>query len=305
MISYFDIEAFMGPVRWINGLTFFVTFLILLLGMLIMYLFYKDILSQLDILILKFRKVENGDLTTRIENKSNNEFRYVFEQFNQMVTGVDRLLLSLNSEYQRRDTAERKQLQAQINPHFLYNSLFYIISVANDPNATRAMATNLAEYYQYRTRAKDLVLLEEEVGFARSYLSIMAMRKSIFYEIHVAEELLDEMLLPLLIQPLLENAIHHGIEEKEGAHRVSLSIYQLDSGYEISVEDDGKGLDDKAIIQLTKQINQTHRKDGQSIGLWNVNHRLINFYGSNARLRIEKSTQLGGLKVRFKMQGED
>lgn len=305
VISYFDMGAYMGPVRWINGLTLFVTFLILFLGMLVMYLFYKDILSQLEILILKFRKVENGDLSTRIENKSNNEFRYVFEQFNQMVTGVDRLLLSLNSEYQRRDTAEQKQLQAQINPHFLYNSLFYIISVAENPKATRAMATHLAEYYQYRTRAKDLVLLEEEVGFARSYLSIMAMRKSIFYEIHVEEDLLDEMLLPLLIQPLLENAIHHGIEEKEGAHRVCLNIYKLDSGYEVSVEDDGKGLNDKAIIQLTKQINQAHQKNGQSIGLWNVNHRLINFYGANAHLCIEKSTQLGGLKVSFKMQGED
>ncbi len=305
VISYFDLGTFMGPVTWLNGLTFFATFLILLLGMIIMYLFYKDILSQLDVLVRKFKKVENGDLSTRIDTKSNNEFRYVFDQFNQMVTGIDRLLLSLNSEYQRRDTAERKQLQAQINPHFLYNSLFYIISVAEDPPAIRAMASHLAEYYQYRTRSKDLAALEEEIAFARSYLSIMAMRKSIHYEIHVAEEYLDEMILPLLIQPLLENAVHHGIEEKEGAHQIFLTIQPASLGYEVSVEDDGKGLSEKAMIQLTKKINQQHHKGEESVGLWNVNHRLINYYGSQSALRIEESQRLGGLKVSFQMQGEE
>lgn len=303
IISYFDMGTFLEPAYKISAITFFSTFVILLIGLCLIYLFYRNIFSHLELLIKKFKGVENGDLTTRIEKQSSNEFNYVFDQFNQMVSGVDRLLLSLNNEYQRHDLAERKQLQSQINPHFLYNSLFYIISVAENPEAVRGMSTHLAEYYQYRTKTKDLVLLEEEIDFARSYLSIIAMRKSIHYEIDVEEEALEEMILPLLIQPLLENAIEHGIEEKEGAGEVLLTIKKDDVFFEVSVEEDGNGLDEEQLLKLGVQISRYQNNEEQeSVGLWNVNQRLVNYYGSVSAIKLEKSKKLGGLKVSFRIR---
>lgn len=299
IISYFDKGTFIEPVSMISSITFISTFLILSVGLLLMFLFYRNIFSHLDLLVRKFRKVENGNLSTKITKKTSNEFNYVFEQFNQMVTGVDYLLLSLNNEYKRRDLAEKKQLQSQINPHFLYNSLFYIISVSENPDAVKAMSSHLAEYYQYRTNASDLVIIEEEVKFAESYLAIIAMRKSMKYEIKVDDNCLDEMILPLVIQPLLENAIEHGIEKKEGARQVSLSILEKEGFYEFCVEDDGEGLTSEEIKKLFEAINSSNEDKHSSVGLWNVNQRLINYYGHYSGIKIEKSKNLGGLKVRF------
>lgn len=304
IISYFNLGLFMAPVYTINGITFAATFMILLIGLSLMYFFYRHILSNFALLIKKFRQVENGDLSAKIQKESKNEFSYVFNQFNQMIAGIKRLLLSLDKEYERHDLAERKQLQAQINPHFLYNSLFYITSVSHHPEAVEAMSIHLAEYYQYKTKAKELVTLEDEVKFSRTYLSIMAMRKSISYTVEMDEEILDEMILPLLIQPLLENAVEHGIEEKESAHQIILKAIRKDTSFIVSVEDDGMGLDDLEISLLVLRINQNSEDGTNSVGLRNVNQRLINYYGKRSALKIEKSKELGGLKVYFELEGD-
>lgn len=303
IVSYFDTRVFLAPVFTINLLTFSSTFVILIVGFLIIYLFYRNILSHLDLLVRKFKKVENGELTTRIDEHSSNEFHYVFDQFNQMVSGVERLLKSLNNEYQRYDLAERKLLQSQINPHFLYNSLFYIVSSADNPEIVRKMSWHLGDYYRYRTKVKDLVLLSEEIDFSKSYLSIIAIRKSIKYKICVEEDLLDEFLLPLLIQPLLENAIIHGIEGKEGAKQVILSVYSEQNFYHVSVEDDGYGLNENERERLSLMIN-SHESKNPSVGLWNVNQRLLNYYGENSTLKISRSEKLGGFKVSFQLEKE-
>lgn len=307
IMTYFDSNAYMRPMIFISIFTFAGTFLLLCIGLLLMFFFYKNIFSQMNILVANFRKVENGNLDAKISTKASNEFSYVFNQFNQMTSGVNRILHSLDNEYMRRNIAERKHLQAQINPHFLYNSLFYIISVADDPNAVREMTSLLAEYYQYRTKAKSYVTIDEEIQFSETYLGIMSLRKSIDYQIVVeeSEALLDEMILPLLIQPLLENAVQHGIEASDTAYRITLRVCQTGQEITISVEDDGPGLSASEIDVLLRRINQREgTKEEGRVGLWNINQRLVNYYGQSAALVIHRSLDLGGLAVKFTVQGE-
>lgn len=305
LITYYDVGNLMKPIIQINSLTFISTFSVLLIGIFLIYIFYKNIFSQIDGLIRQFKKVENGNFDVTLPAKTNSEFDYVFDQFHQMVKGIDHLLNSLEKEYHLRDLAERKQLQAQINPHFLYNSLFYIVSMAENSEAVREMTMHLADYYQYRTETKDLVLLEEEIDFAQSYLAIICLRKQITYQINVETDVSDIEVLPLLIQPLLENAIQHGIDKKEGAHQVILSIKKVAEGLEVSVSDDGTGLDTEERSRLYHSISQPNSYYEGSVGLKNINQRLINYYGKKSALKIERDKKLGGLRISFVILKEE
>lgn len=301
IVSYYDSGNLLKPIFQINFISFIATSSVLLIGLVLIFIFYKNIFKKINVLINQFRNVENGNLEIITIEKSNSEFDYVFEQFNQMISGINKLLYSLEKEYHLRDLAERKQLQSQINPHFLYNTLFYIVSMADDAEAVREMTMHVADYYQYRTNTKDLVLLDEEIEFAQSYLSIIALRKQINYKIDMNCDVSEIEILPLLIQPLLENAIQHGIDEKEGAFQVALLITNYNNSLSITVSDDGNGLRQDEIDELLVTINQTNASVETRVGLRNINQRLINYYGKQSALKIEMDQNLGGLKVSFKI----
>ena len=143
-----------------------------------------------------------------------------------MVAQIQMLFTSLKTETDLRRNAEMKQLQAQINPHFLYNSLFFIMSMAkSSPEAVIRMSKHLAEYYRYLTRLdSSSVTLATELELADHYLGIMALCKTMDYDIKLPDELKEQPIMPLIIQPIVENAILHGIEERQGAHRVAISV---------------------------------------------------------------------------------
>lgn len=299
LLIVFPTEQIMEPINGINLLTFLIIAFVLLVGMILMGLFYRQIFAQIQRLINQFSRVEKGDLTTRIETLPGNEFDYVFTQFNKMVDGTQGLMSSLIQEQSLREIAEMKQLQSQINPHFLYNSLFYIVSASDDAEAVRKMAKHLAEYYRYRTKSRSIYTLEDELTFADHYLSIMSIRKELIYSIEMTDQYLGLPILPLLLQPLIENAIEHGIEGREGANTVYIEILDEEMQLLFRISDDGVGLSSEEQSRLEKQIaDHENNSDDVKIGLWNVHHRLVNYYGKSAGLQFSDN-QMGGLTVSF------
>ena len=271
-------------------------------GFILIFLYHRNVLAEISLLTTKLKLVEKGDYDTRIEHLHQNEFDYLFKQFNLMTSSIQRLFRTLVKEMQQRDLAEERQFQSQIQPHFLYNSLFYIVSVADQPQDVKKMTRHLAEYYRYLSKAKDRVCIQDEVEFARHYLSIQALRKDFQFQISLEEHVGQELILPLLIQPIIENAIEHGIEAKDGAHQINLSVKRKNSGIHISVSDDGPGMLLDDLETLYHVINQPHHQ-GDSIGLWNVNQRLKNAYGKEAGLHL-KINDLGGLTIHFTINKE-
>lgn len=298
LASYLPVSDVLLPVQRVAMITGAGIIIIILAALLIVLLFYKNISQQLAVLVAKFKQVENGDFETQIERLPQNEFGYVFEQFNQMVVGSRSLLDSLVREQKSRDQAEIKQLQFQISPHFLYNSLGYLVAVSHDPDAVTNMSAHLADYYQYSTRSNQETTLGKELDFAENYLEIMMIRKDLEYLINADDTLREIPILPILIQPLIENAIQHGIEGKAGAHWICVTAEETEEGIRIAVEDDGYGMSPVAIKQLLDNLAQSVRPDELSVGLWNVNQRLVNRYGRDARLRFE-TNELAGLTVWF------
>lgn len=298
MISYFHLSKLLEPINKLGIVTMSAGIFLLGLAVYFVILFYRSVMVQINRLVYYFKKVENGDFSTRIVEEPRNEFGYVFDQFNQMIQGGQVLLESLSKEQKMRDISEFKQMQLQIDPHFLYNSLAYIVSVADNQEAVVDMSSHLAQYYRYRTKLRAKTVLKDELTFAENYLEIMTMRKELIYSIDFPEELMEEPILPLIIQPLVENAIEHGIEGREGAFQVYLLGETSEKHLKISITDDGKGLRGGEIQDLLARINRKEVAEDESVGLWNVNQRLINHYGKEAHLHFE-GNEFGGLTVWF------
>lgn len=278
--------------------------LALLLGALYLLMYNRNILMQLNMLTYKLKRVEDGDWTTQITQLPDNEFYYVFDQFNHMIVHMNELLDETLKEQELRMQAELEQLQLQINPHFLYNSLSYIVTVAEEPDAVRSMAVHLSRYYRYCTQKKMITTIKEEVSYARSYLEIMAMRKRIRYSIDMSQDIGELPIIPLILEPLIENAIEHGLEGCESAKQIEIVIGWAPSrAVTFAISDDGEGMTKEQIAALKERISRKERKEEESVGLWNVNQRLINYYSKSAALGFRRS-RWGGLTVYFTIQPE-
>lgn len=299
LITYTRMSDLMQPIRR-NRQAFNVSILfILAAGVTVILLFYRNFYRSVRLLDKKFYQVEQGNYGTRISANPVSEFQNLYKSFNHMVAKIQQLFASLRVETELRRNAEVKQLQAQINPHFLYNSLFFIMSMADaSPEAVKRMSKHLAEYYRYLTRLDSQeATLASELKLADHYLSIMSLCKNIEYEIRLPPELGERGIMPLIIQPIVENAIQHGIEERQGARRVAIDVKELDGGALILIADDGRGLTPRELRELELKVGGEKPPEGpRGIGLWNIHRRLVNAYGELSGLRFF-ANDWGGLSV--------
>ena len=300
LVTYYPLDSMMLSVMNMNYMTGVLLLLTLLTGALLLALYYKNILVQLNQLTGKLKQVEEGDLTTQIERLPKNEFGYVFSQFNQMTSHMQQLFVTTMKEQELRSQAELEQLQLQINPHFLYNSLSYIVTVAGKPELVRQMSVHLADYYRYCSRKKLKTTIREELSYARTYLSIMAMRKRIEYDIQAEEKLQELPIIPLILEPIIENAVEHGIEGRESAGKIRIDVFIINGCVRFEISDDGEGLDEAQRAALKARIRMKERREKESVGLWNVNQRLKNYYSESAQLEFSGNSW-GGLTVYFEI----
>lgn len=304
LVTYYPLSKMLLPVNNMTYITGGLLSVALLLGALYLGMYNRNILLQLNMLTYKLKRVEDGDLTTQITELPDNEFYYVFDQFNHMIVRMNELFDETLKEQELRMQAELEQLQLQINPHFLYNSLSYIVTVAEQPDAVRSMAVHLSRYYRYCTQKKMITTIKEEVSYAKSYLEIMAMRKRIRYTIEMPKEIGELPIIPLILEPLIENAIEHGLEGCESAKQIEIEIDWTKNGaVSFAISDDGEGMTKEQVSALKERISRKERKEEESVGLWNVNQRLINYYSKSAALGFKRS-RWGGLTVYFMIRPE-
>ncbi|WP_228744866.1 sensor histidine kinase [Paenibacillus sp. S150] len=299
LITYTRMNDVLNPLNR-NHQVFFISILvILIIGLFVITMFYRNFYRNVYLLHKRFYQVEHGEYGTRIKENPGNEFDSLFKSFNHMVEQIQALFDSLATETELRQNAELKQLQAQINPHFLYNSLFFIMSMAKtSPDAVMQMSKHLAEYYRYMTKLDSRhVTIASELELSDHYLSIMALCKQIDYRIELPPNIGLRRIMPLMIQPIVENAIQHGIEEHQGAHRVFIAVEELGGGVKITVSNDGKVPSAEELSQLLNHVEKEQVPLGkQGIGLWNINRRLKNSYGKNSGLNFFPN-EWGGLSV--------
>lgn len=198
--------------------------------------------------------------------------------------------------YQLAKEAEIKSLQAQISPHFLFNSLNTIVSlIRTDPKQARKLLVSLSHFLRNNLTGTTVekTSLEQELNHVRAYLTIEEARfvdkLTVTYEID--ESTLLKKVPPLSLQPLVENAIKHGIKDKANDCFVKITIRDLESGIEIKVEDNGVGISQDRLQDLGKK--QMESPTGTGVALYNVNRRLQIMFGETAGLKIKSEPQKG------------
>ena len=270
------------------------------------YYVYKLMHKPMLKLVNSFEEVEKGNLHVSIDIENKNEFGYLYKRFNEMTRNLRMLIDQVYNQKILMHRAELKQLQSQINPHFLYNSFFMLNTMIriNDENLI-PFTKYLGEYFRYITRnASDYMPLIDEINHAKVYTSIQLIRFPRRFEINFdefPEQYVNFMVPRLIIQPIIENAFEHGIGKKnsDGFIRVRFGVH--DKGLTIMVEDNGNDLSDKELNDLQDKLKYTGNEI-EVTGILNINRRIKLVFGEESGLNISRS-ELGGLKVMLKVEG--
>lgn len=270
---------------------------------------YKLVHKPLLLLVQSFRKMEDGMFNIRIRHGQRDEFGYLYDRFNQMLIKLQHLIDQDFRHKLMMQRAELKQLQSQINPHFLYNSFFILSSLAKTGDVTQIeLFTNmLGEYFRFITRNDaDNVPLLEETRHSRIYTEIQKLRFSRRIRVEFGElpKEMEAIKVPrLIIQPIIENAYEHSLEkmQDEGLLRVSFHLDGQEAS--IVIEENGNGLTDNDIYMLNKRLERTAEsaESPEVTGLINIHRRIALTYGESSGLVLSRSP-LNGLRVQIRIR---
>lgn len=272
---------------------------IVLVGVaLMMSVFLTDMVTKpLRKLRETMKVVENGNFDVEVEEPdTGDEISDLFRSFRSMILKIRELIDQNTAEQREKRKSELNALQAQINPHFLYNTLDSIIWMAEGGNMKDVvlMTSSLAKLLRKSISNKnEMVTLEEEIEYTRSYLTIQKMRyvDKLEYEIDVEPAVMRMEIVKLIIQPLVENAIYHGIKYKEGKGLIRITGGFADDQVILKVSDNGVGMSEEELSHVFDERVTDTRKNG--VGVLNVHRRIRLYYGGEYGLSFESKEGKG------------
>lgn len=271
------------------------------LSILVMRKMMKSFYEPVDRVVSVMDDVAEGRLEKRIDLKSMDaDSRKLAEGFNSMMNEIDGLMEQVKEEQHQMEQIRFNALQSQIKPHFLYNTLECIHwqAVADGNKEISVLVKALAQYYRIcLSRGKEIIPLKQELEHIRSYLVIQNMRYDNIIELedNIPEEFYFLQIPKMTLQPLIENAIYHGIRIKEGEKgKVTLDIRKEGKDVYLMIQDSGNGMSPEKIQEMNQSISQHDEKFGY--GVRNVNKRIELMFGKEYGLHFSQN-ELGGLTV--------
>ncbi len=244
-------------------------------------------------------RIAQGDLSIRAEKPEISELDDLTISLNTMAGKLGELIQQNVQKQRNLQKAEMKVLQAQIAPHFLYNTLDTIVALAEDGQNRGVATTTLALSSFFRlslSKGRDWVSVQEEKSHVESYLAIQKMRYGAIleYEIDIAADILGKSMLKILLQPLVENAIYHGIKKTRRPGLVRLTGEAQGDRIVLTVEDDGLGMETGELEKLRKDLSRSDTPSpGAGFGLYNVCKRIRLYYEIEDGLAIESEYNKG------------
>lgn len=239
-------------------------------------------------------QVAKGDLSVRSDVRTGAEVTMLNDSLNTMIDKINELLEQVKKEQISLRKAEFELLQSQINPHFLYNTLDTIVWLAESGEQKKVvrMVGSLSDFFRASlNQGKDIVSIREELMHVRSYLEIQQVRYQdiMQYEINIPEELNPYMIPKITIQPLVENALYHGIKNKRGLGKIIITGVKEKDYFRLIIEDNGIGINKDRLMQIRNEITN-NKLDGKGIyGLYNVNERIRLNFGEEYGVSIESN----------------
>lgn len=299
LVDVVPLYQILQPISLSRNLFYLFMILLFVVGISASILLYRNIQYPIKKLIQGLRRVQRGDYSVRLHSKDQNEFSFLFHRFNDMSHQIQDLIENVFQEKIRAKEATLKQLQAQINPHFLYNCLGYIINMAQmkDEQAVVSMAHNLSAYYRYTTRVeRETSSLKEEINLLVNYLDIQKLRNGrIEYHIDIPEDMLAQSVPRLMLQPIVENSVIHGVAKSYSSGEIRITGESSNGFCKIYIDDDGPGLSPEQLEALNLKMQQPLQEE-MGCGLWNTNQRIMHLFGNQSYLLFGPSP-LGGFRT--------
>ena len=286
-ITNFD---FFNRTFFIGGIFLIVLFLIIFY---LMLLISKKVANSKTITINEIVKaiesIQEGNLDTKLEIQSEDEFGIIAKAYNNMLIDIKNLIESNKEEVSLRMQSEIKQLEAQFNPHFLFNTLETIrIMIKLDKNVASDIIVNLSSLLRYSINNEiHSVKLIDDIQYINNYLAILKYRfgDKLKFEIHIDDEVKEAVVPKLILQPIIENAIKYGFEKKSTINIYISSIIDVEKIY-IIIKDDGSGISQERMNYINELLEKK-QNDTYTIGLYNVQKRLRLIYGDEYNIIID------------------
>lgn len=244
------------------------------------------------------KRLRMGDMEVSVEVNSNDEMQDLAEGFNQMVQELNAYINQVYKASIAQKDAELNALKMQIRPHYLYNTLDVIRMKAleHGENQVAELLESLSGQLRYLTDNKrDRVMLREELNNIKGYFFIIAVRYENLYDLEIQVQDVDlNLLIPkLILQPIVENAVAHGLRARKGAGKVLIKITRRESILEMMVMDNGIGMTEKQNMELNRRLGDLGKDGEKSIGLKNVQERIRYYYGESYGFTIQGQENLG------------
>lgn len=283
--------------------SFIAALVILVMVIYITYMISQSITSPVRELSRVTARVAGGDMSVRANLDTGAELGVLSRSLDEMIERINNLISQVRTEQENLRVAELELLQAQINPHFLYNTLDTIIwlAEAGDQSKVVSMVGSLSDFFRASLgQGRDIVTIGDEIRHISSYLEIQQVRYQdiLTYSIDVPEEIYISRIPKITFQPLVENALYHGIKNKRGGGCITITGKVESKCIYLYIEDNGIGMTEERLEQINNKINAGekteneadaggNREEAEIFGLYNVNERIRLKFGSRYGIHID------------------
>lgn len=277
---------------------FYIAAVMIIVTTVLMSVISLNLTKPLYNLMNTMKKIKDGNISIRASVKSNDEIGMLGKNFNEMLDKMEEL-----TEREKKNTyllgqAKYNALQAQINPHFLYNTLDTMSSIAQIRECPEVgwLSQALSSIFRYSLNMKDsFSTVSKEIAHLKNYCYIMdvRMRDNVKYIYNIEEDTLQKKIPRLSLQPLVENALNHGLKNKHGDKCIEICAKKEEDKLIIYIADNGTGMDADKFNQKLYENDIQYVEQGRSIGIYNINARLKMLYGNKYGLWIKSSADSG------------
>lgn len=295
----YDKDYILRDVRHIQYLAIAIGGVLLIVSVLMIRYTVRLIEKSTRSIVGGIQQVQQGNLEVQVAVDCEDEMGQIADNFNTMTQKVKGLIEEVTQASQKQKDAEIRALEAQINPHFLYNTLDSInwMAIEKEEYEISRMLRNLGVILRYSvSKSNQMVTVAEMADWLDKYVSLQQMRfnDAFFCEVHVAQEARQVRIHKLLIQPFVENAIVHGFKgiESGGILRIDIMLSENKEELDIIIEDNGKGMP-KEIVQKYRDHETAVQDDGRSIGLHNAFARMRMYYGEAVSWDVSSIPDVG------------
>lgn len=258
---------------------------------LIMGIIYRSFYDPLEQVLTSMKSIDDKHLGAHIKDTGYDEVHELVENYNSLVDRIQELLVTVETQQTQKREAEIKMLQAQINPHFLFNTLNTLRSLAiinNDKPLSKGIAALAKLLRNTITDSKEMMEVVEEIENVKNYIIIQKLRYGNLFdtEFDIQESVKHEKIMKFLLQPIVENSILHGFEEDRDNQLLMIRVYKQQEELIVEIEDNGKGF-------KTEEQKDKHKGNLSGIGMRNIQERIQLTYGEIYHMQIDSTLNVG------------